>query len=50
MPVVLGVLPGAFMGARILLRARSRTLRLIFVAAIAVLGIEMIYNGFARRF
>jgi uncharacterized membrane protein YfcA len=45
MPVMLGVLVGAFLGTRVLVRARTRVLRLIFALVILVLGIEMIYNG-----
>jgi len=42
MPVVLGVLAGATFGARVLLRAPSRILRLVFVIVIAVLGLQLI--------
>jgi len=50
MPVMLGVLIGSLTGARILKEAKSKTLRMIFVLAILVLGIEMIYNGLTGRF
>ncbi len=50
MPVMLGVLAGSMIGARILKEARSKLLRIIFVLAILALGLEMIYNGFAGRF
>jgi uncharacterized membrane protein YfcA len=50
MPVMLGVLIGSMIGARILTKARSKTLRTVFVLAILSLGIEMIYNGFSGRF
>jgi len=49
MPVMLGVLAGATLGARILTQARPRVLRLIFGLVIAVLGVEMIYNGAIGR-
>ena len=45
MPVMLGVLAGSLLGARLLVRARSRALRRVFAAAIAALGIEMIHAG-----
>jgi uncharacterized membrane protein YfcA len=45
MPVMLGVLTGSLIGARLLGRARTKTLRLIFALTIALLGIEMIYKG-----
>jgi uncharacterized membrane protein YfcA len=45
MPVMLGVLPGALVGARVLGAARVQVLRLVFGAVICALGAEMIYNG-----
>ncbi len=47
MPVMLGVLAGSMLGAKILVRARVAVLRWIFAGVIVVLGIEMIYNGLA---
>jgi uncharacterized membrane protein YfcA len=47
MPVMLGVLAGAMVGARLLFRMPVRQLRLLFVAVIVVLAIEMIYHGIA---
>lgn len=49
MPVMLGVLAGSFAGARVLARARVRSLRLVFAIVIGFLAIEMIYNGFAGK-
>jgi uncharacterized membrane protein YfcA len=49
MPVVLGVLPGSLVGARLLAGARSRVLRMLFGGVILVLGIEMIYKGLGGR-
>ena len=49
MPVMLGVLAGALLGTRLLMRARTRLLRLVFSAVILILGFEMIYNGLTRR-
>lgn len=46
-PVMIGVLIGSLAGARILVGANVRILRLLFSLVIFVLGVEMIYNGFA---
>jgi uncharacterized protein len=45
MPVVLGVLLGSFLGTRILVKAETKVLRLIFSLVILSLGIQMIYKG-----
>jgi uncharacterized protein len=45
MPVLLGVLVGAWWGAKVLVRAKVTALRIIFSIAILAVGIEMIYNG-----
>src|SRR5580704_15151207 len=45
MPVMLGVLAGSLAGAKILIVARTRTLRLVFSIVIAALAIEMIFQG-----
>jgi uncharacterized membrane protein YfcA len=45
MPVMLGVLAGALVGAKILPGAKVRTLRLVFAAVIGALAIEMIFQG-----
>jgi uncharacterized membrane protein YfcA len=45
MPVMLGVLAGAFLGTRVLVHARVRTLRLVFGIVVLALAIEMIVNG-----
>jgi len=49
MPVVLGVLAGATLGARVLATTRSALLRVIFAIVVGVLGVEMIINGFHGR-
>ncbi len=49
MPVMLGVLAGSLLGARVLVVARTRWLRLVFSAAIVILGAEMIYSGFTGK-
>jgi hypothetical protein len=45
MPVMLGVLIGSLVGARVLVRVQSAALRVVFAIAIALLGVQMIYNG-----
>lgn len=49
MPVMLGVLAGSLTGAKILVHARVKTLRLVFALVIVVLGIEMILNSVSGR-
>ena len=46
MPVMLGVLAGSMLGARVLVRTQTRWLRWVFSAVVVVLALEMIYNGF----
>ena len=45
MPVMLGVLAGALLGAKVLVQARVRTLRIVFGCVVLALAIEMIVNG-----
>ncbi len=45
MPVMLGVLAGAFLGTKVLVRVQVRTLRAVFGLVIFLLAIEMIVNG-----
>ena len=49
MPVMLGVLAGSFLGARVLPNAKSNALRLVFGITVAVLAVEMIYHGWTGR-
>jgi hypothetical protein len=49
MPVMLGVVMGSILGARVLAAARTRVLRLVFGFVVAVLAIEMIYHGLTGR-
>ncbi len=49
MPVMLGVLAGSLLGARLLPGAKIRPLRIVFALVVFALGIEMIYNGFTGR-
>jgi uncharacterized protein len=45
MPVMLGVLAGSVIGARILPGAKVKVLRLVFGLVIAALAVQMIYKG-----
>ena len=45
MPVVLGVLFGSFVGARILVAVDTRYLRPVFAVVIVALAVQMIYRG-----
>ena len=45
MPVMLGVLGGSLLGARLLSGANVRVLRRVFAVVIAVMAIEMVYSG-----
>ncbi len=50
MPVMLGVLAGALVGARLLRAAETRALRLLFTAGVMVLALEMLYRGIGGKF
>lgn len=45
MPVILGVLGGAFIGSQVLVRSGGSWLKTLFSGIIFVLALEMIYNG-----
>jgi uncharacterized membrane protein YfcA len=49
MPVMLGVLAGAFLGSRVLVHAPARILRIVFAVVILALAIEMIVSGISGR-
>lgn len=49
MPVMLGVLGGAFLGSKVLVHAPVRVLRIVFAVVIVALAIEMIVNGIVGR-
>jgi uncharacterized membrane protein YfcA len=48
-PVMLGVLAGSLLGARLLVRIGVPVLRVVFAIVIVALGIEMIYSGATGR-
>jgi len=45
MPVTLGVITGATLGAKILLRTKTDKLKIIFAAVVSLLALQMIYKG-----
>jgi hypothetical protein len=49
MPVMLGVLTGSFLGSRMLFKAETKSLRLVFSAIILLLGAQMLYKGMAGK-
>jgi hypothetical protein len=49
MPVVLGVLAGSVLGAKVLVKTEVRALRILFAAVILTLAVEMIFNGITGR-
>ena len=49
MPVMLGVLAGSVLGAKVLSRTHSGVLRKIFSIVIFIMALEMIYNGAMGR-
>src|SRR3989449_6886432 len=49
MPVMLGVLTGSFLGSRMLFKAETKSLRLVFSTIILLLGAQMLYKGMAGK-
>jgi len=49
MPVVTGVLIGSLTGAKVLMRSQTKSIRVVFAIVIALLAIEMIYNGLMKN-
>jgi uncharacterized membrane protein YfcA len=49
MPVMLGVLGGATVGARLLAGSRTSVLRVVFALVVVALGVEMMFNGLTGR-
>lgn len=45
MPVTIGVLTGATIGAKVLLRTKTEKLKVIFAFVVIFLALQMIYNG-----
>lgn len=49
MPVMLGVLTGSMLGAKVLLKSSTKRLRMIFAVVIVIMGLEMIFNALTGR-
>ena len=49
-PVVLGVLIGATLGAKLLVRLQNRTVRLIFVPVLLLIALQMLLRGLGVNF
>lgn len=49
LPVIIGVLPGALIGTRVLMKAKVKWLRILFSIVIGFMAFEMIYNGLMRN-
>jgi uncharacterized protein len=49
MPVMLGVLAGSLLGAKQLAGARTFVLRWVFASVVAIMAVEMIWSGIAKK-
>jgi uncharacterized membrane protein YfcA len=45
MPVMLGVLAGSMLGAKILVGAKVKILRVVFSVVIGIMAVQMIWKG-----
>ncbi len=50
MPVMLGVLPGAFLGAKVLMGAKTQILRIVFSLVLVAMAFKMVYSSLAGVF
>lgn len=50
MPVCIGVLLGATSGAKVLVRAKTDKLKLVFAIVVSILAVQMIYKGLTGGF
>jgi len=48
MPMVVGVLLGSMIGAKTLLKSKTKKLKIVFAIVIALLALEMIYDGISK--
>jgi uncharacterized membrane protein YfcA len=44
-PVIIGIIVGAFIGTRVLVRLTNESVRLFFLIILAILGVEMVLRG-----
>ncbi|WP_158961419.1 sulfite exporter TauE/SafE family protein [Myroides fluvii] len=49
MPVIIGVLLGSMVGAKILMKANTKKLKLFFAVLIFIIALNMIYNGITGK-
>ena len=49
MPVMVGVLIGSLTGAKVLLKSRTKSIRIVFAIVVTFLALEMIYNGITNQ-
>jgi uncharacterized membrane protein YfcA len=49
LPVIIGVLAGAIVGSKILMKANVKWLRILFSVVIGFLAFEMFYNGLMKK-
>lgn len=49
MPVAIGVLLGATIGSKILMKVKTDKLKVVFAVVVTFLALQMIYNGFIGR-
>ena len=49
MPVTIGVLIGATVGAKILIRTKTDKLKIVFAIVVSFLALQMIYNGLSGK-
>ncbi len=48
-PVILGVVAGAFIGTKVLVRITNQTVLTFFLVVLIVLGLEMLLRGMGVR-
>ncbi|MBB1138435.1 sulfite exporter TauE/SafE family protein [Myroides sp. WP-1] len=49
MPVIIGVLLGSMVGAKVLMKANTKKLKLFFAVLIFIIALNMIYNGITGK-
>ena len=49
-PVMLGVIAGSFLGAKVLPKMHTRLLRILFSTIICFIGLQMLYNAYIGNF
>lgn len=49
-PILIGIILGAMLGSKVLLRIKVNSLKKIFAIVVAIIAIYMMYNGFAGNF